>query len=83
MALILLGWELCASSITVLCVQAVMIVGLLLCRNVLLYVGEFATRVTVHSQINPACVTSPNLVKYGFAAILDPFIKDVNKLANV
>ena len=30
-----------------------------------------------------ACVTSPNLVKYGFDAVLDPFIQDVNKLANV
>lgn len=30
-----------------------------------------------------ACVTSPNLEKYGFHAVLDPFVKDVNKLANV
>ena len=30
-----------------------------------------------------ACVTSKNLEAYGFAAVLDPFIKDVNILANV
>ena len=30
-----------------------------------------------------ACVTSQNLEKYGFEAVLKPFIKDVNSLANV
>ena len=30
-----------------------------------------------------ACVTSKNLEAYGFAAVLDPFIKDVNILENV
>ena len=30
-----------------------------------------------------ACVTTPILKKYGFEAVLDPFIKDVNNLANV
>ena len=30
-----------------------------------------------------ACVTSSNLMNYGYAAVLDPFIKEVNKLANV
>jgi len=29
-----------------------------------------------------ACVTSQNLEKYGFEAVLKPFIKDVNALAN-
>lgn len=30
-----------------------------------------------------ACVTSPNIKKYGFDPILRPFIDDVNKLAKV
>lgn len=30
-----------------------------------------------------ACVTSPNLDKYGFEAVLDPFINDVNTLSEV
>ena len=30
-----------------------------------------------------ACVTTPNVMKYGYDAVLSPFIKDVNKLANV
>ena len=30
-----------------------------------------------------ACVTSPNLEKYGFEAVLRPFIQDVNTLREV
>ena len=30
-----------------------------------------------------ACVTSQNLQKYGFAAVLAPFVRDVNMLASV
>lgn len=30
-----------------------------------------------------ACVTSSVLTKYGYEAILDPFIQDVNRLASV
>lgn len=30
-----------------------------------------------------ACVTTPNLKKYSFQDVLQPFINDVNKLAKV
>ena len=30
-----------------------------------------------------ACITSPNLEKYGFEAVLRPFIEDVNTLREV
>jgi len=30
-----------------------------------------------------ACVTTPNLEKYGFEAALEPFIKEVNSLCKV
>lgn len=40
-------------------------------------------RSTHHSIQLIACVTSKNLEKYGFAAVLAPFIEDVNILARV
>ena len=53
------------------------------CRNVLLHIGDSETRIDQQSSQLIACVTSPNLIKYGFAAVLAPFIRDVNILAHV
>lgn len=53
--------------------------------NVLLHVGEFETELrSTHNSIQLiACVTSKKLEKYGFPAVLAPFIEDINILARV